>query len=143
MFDLPPALLAWFLYVLGAGFLVFNSYLVYQFLRNRRWQKQALVPGAPPRPPLYTLFLWVGAILAIVIFYKIAVLRLHPKFVFGKTMMLVYYVSAMPLGLRIRRGLYEDGIWTDGGFIPYGDIGGLTWREGAHPTLVILYRWRS
>ena len=85
----------------------------------------------------------VGAVLAIVIFYKLAVLRLPPTAVFGETMMLVYYVYAMPLGLKIRRGLYADGIWTDGGYIPYGNIGGLTWREGANPTLVILYRWRS
>ena len=33
--------------------------------------------------------------------------------------MLVYYVYAMPLGQKIRRGFYEDGIWSDGGFIPY------------------------
>jgi len=58
-------------------------------------------------------------------------------------MMLVYYVYAMPLSLKIRRGLYADGIWTDGGYIPYANIGGLTWREGEHPTLVVLYRWRS
>jgi hypothetical protein len=58
-------------------------------------------------------------------------------------MMLVYYVYAMPLALKIRRGLYADGIWTDGGFIGYGNIGGLTWREGEQPTLVVLYRWRS
>jgi hypothetical protein len=71
------------------------------------------------------------------------VLRLHPKYVFGETMMLVYYVYALPLGLKIGRGFYEDGIWTEGGYIPYNNIGGLTWREGAQPTLVLLYRWRS
>jgi hypothetical protein len=141
--ELDPGLLTALLYVLGAGFLVFNGYLFLQYLRNRRLQRTALVTGPPPRPPLYPLFLWVGAVLAIVIFYKIAVLRLHPRFVFGETMMLVYYVYAMPLGLKTRRGLYEDGIWTDGGFVRYGNIGGLTWREGAQPTLVILYRWRS
>jgi hypothetical protein len=131
------------LYALGVGFLVFNLYLFFQYFRNRRLQRSALVTWPPPRPPLYRLFLWVGAVLAIVIFYKIAVLRLHPQFVFGETMMLVYYVYAMPLSLKIRRGLYEDGIWTDGGFIPYQNIGGLTWREGDLPTLVILYRWRN
>src|SRR3954464_2968808 len=141
--EFSPALLASFLYVLGAGFLVFNLYLVYQFLRNRRLQKQALVTWAPPRPPLYRLFLWVGAVLAIVVFYKLAVLRLHPKFVFGETMMLIYYVYAMPLGQKTRRGLYEGGIWSDSGFISYQKIGGLTWREADSPTLVILYRWRT
>ena len=141
--DLSPGLLASFLYVVGAGFLVFNLYLFYQYLRNRRLQRQALVTWAPARPPLYRLFTWVGAVLAIVVFYKVTVLKLHPKFVFGETMMLVYYIYAMPLAQKIRRGFYEDGIWADGGFIPYIKIGGLTWREGESPTLVILYRWRS
>ena len=137
------AFLARLLYVLGAGFLVFNLYLFFQYFRNRRLQRTALVTWPAPRPPLYRLFLWVGAVLAIVIFYKLTKLRLPPQNVFGETMMLVYYVYAMPLGLKIRRGLYAEGIWTDGGYIPYGNIGGLTWREGANPTLVVLYRWRS
>jgi hypothetical protein len=143
MGELSPQLLTTLLFVLGCGFLVFNLYLFFQFWRNRRLQPSALVTWPPPRPPLYRLFLWVGAVLAIVIFYKLAVLRLHPKYVFGETMMLVYYVYAMPLGLQIRRGLYADGIWTDAGYIAYTNVGGLTWREGANPTLVILYRWRS
>jgi hypothetical protein len=143
MIEVNPALLTSLLYLIGAGFLVLNLSLFFQYARNRRLQRFALVTWAPPRPPLYRLFLWVGAILAIVVFYKLAKLKLHPKFVFGETMMLVYYVYAMPLGLKIRRGLYEDGIWTDGGYIPYANIGGLTWREAEQTTLVVLYRWRS
>jgi hypothetical protein len=141
--ELPPELLESFLYVLGTGFLAFNLYLFFQYFRNRRLQAQGLVTWAPPRPPLYGLFMWVGAILAIVVFYKITILKVPPEHVFGESMMLVYYVYAMPLGMKIRRGFYEDGIWADGGFIPYIKIGGLTWREGETPTLVILYRWRS
>src|SRR4029453_17109305 len=135
MIELSPALLTTLLYVLGAGFLVFNLYLFFQYFRYRRLQRAALVTWPPPRPPLYGLFLWVGAVLAIVIFYKLTKLRLPPKEVLGETMMLVYYVYAMPLGQKIRRGLYEDGIWTDGGYIPYVNIGGLTGREGERPAL--------
>ena len=143
MIGPSPTLLTTLLYVIGAGFLIFNLYLFFQYFRNRRMQRAALLTWPPPRPPLYRLFLWVGAVLAIVVYYKLAVLRLHPRFVFGETMMLVYYVYAMPLSLKIRRGMYEDGIWSDSGFIPYQKIGGLTWREGEAPTLVILYRWRT
>jgi hypothetical protein len=143
MIELDPRLLTTFLYVLGAGFLVFNLYLFFQYFRNRALQASALLTWPGPRPPLYRLFLWVGAVLAIVIFYKLAVLKLHPQFVFGETMMLVYYVYAMPLGLKIRRGFYADGIWTESGFMPYSAIGGLTWREGPPVRLVLLYRWRS
>jgi hypothetical protein len=89
------------------------------------------------------MFLWVGALLGVLIVYKLLVLRLHPKYVFGETTMLVYYVYALPLSLKIGRGLYEDGIWTDSAFIPYAGIGGLTWRETDRLTLVVLHRWRS
>ena len=40
--------------------------------------------------------------------------------------MLVYYGYAMPLSLKIGRGFYEDGIWSDAGFVPYSNIGGLS-----------------
>ena len=103
MIELSQDPLTTFLYVIGAGFLGFNLYLFYQFFRNRRLQSQALVTWAPSRPPLYRLFTWVGAVLAIVVFYKVTVLKLHPKFVFGETMMLVYYIYAMPLAQKMTR----------------------------------------
>ncbi len=141
--ELSPGLLASFLYLIGVGFLLINLRLFFQYYRYTRLRRSAILTWAGPRPPLYRLFLWVGAVLAILIFYKLAVLRLHPRDVFGETMMLVYYVYALPLAQKTGRGLYEDGIWTEGGFIPYANIGGLTWREGNQPTLVVLYRWRS
>jgi hypothetical protein len=77
------------------------------------------------------------------IVYKLTFLRQHPIKVFGESMMLVYYAYALPLSLRIGRGFYQDGIWADGGFIPYSRIGGLTWREGEQITLVLIYRMRA
>ena len=98
----------------------------------------------PPRPPFYRLFLWVGAVLAIVIFYKLTKLRLPPQDVFGETMMLVYFGYLVPASLKIGRGFYEDGIWADGGFVPYASIGGISWREEEHHlTLVLLDRFRD
>ena len=81
----------------------------------------------------------------------------HPKYIelkakrtrFGwwltLAMMLVYYGYAVPLSLKIGRGFYQDGIWADGGFIPYARIGGLAWREGltGQATLVVIYRGRA
>jgi hypothetical protein len=94
-------------------------------------------------PPFYRLFLVVGAVLAVLIICKLAVLKVHPKDVFGESMMLVYYSYAQPLSLRIGRGFYEDGIWADGGYIPYSRIGGMSWREGAEVKLVLIYRMRA
>ena len=44
----------------------------------------------------------------------------------------------LPLSTRIARGLYADGIWTDTGFMPYEQIGGISWRDGEPPV-----RWSS
>jgi len=131
------------LYVVGAGFLIINVDILAQYLRYRRIRHAALVVWPGPRPPFYRFFLWVGAFLGVLIVYKLAVLRLHPRYVFGETMMLIYYVYALPSSVRIGRGLYADGIWTDSGFAPYARIGGLTWRDGDPMTLVVLFRSRS
>jgi hypothetical protein len=58
--------------------------------------------------------------------------------------MLVYYCYALPLSLRIGRGFYEDGIWADNAFIPYQEIGGISWREDEHQvSLVVISRLRN
>jgi hypothetical protein len=85
----------------------------------------------------------LGAVLAVLIVYKLTVLKQHPIQVFGESMMLVYYAYALPLSLKIGRGFYQDGIWAEGGFIPYSRIGGLSWREGEQITLVMIYRMRA
>ena len=54
--------------------------------------------------------------------------------------MFLYYAYAIPLSLRIARGFYDEGIWVDSGFVPYSQIGGLTWREGDDVTLVVIDR---
>jgi hypothetical protein len=131
------------LFVLGVGFLLANLRLLYQFIRFVRLKSSALLIWPGRRPPFYPLLLGLAAILSILIFYKLAVLRLHPTRVFGESMMLVYYGYAMPLSLRIGRGFYEDGIWSDAGFVKYSSIGGLAWREGEPVTLVLIDRMRA
>ena len=103
------------LFVLGVGFLVANLRLFLQFIRFLRLRSSALLIWPGRRPPFYGLLLGLGAVLSVLIVYKLAVLRLHPAEVFGETMMLVYYVYALPLSLKIGRGFYEDGIWAEAG----------------------------
>ena len=135
------------LFVLGLGFLAANLRLLYHFVRFLTMRSQALLIWPGRRPPFYPLLLGLGAILSILIIYKLAVLQQHPKQVFGESMMLVYYGYGIPLSLKIGRGFYEDGIWAEGGFIPYSRIGGLAWRENDRPggqvTLVLIYRMRA
>ena len=131
------------LFLVGLLFVVINAQLAVQYIFYRRRRAGALLTWDPPRPPLYRLFLLVGAILGVVIIYKLAVLHMRPSMVFGETMLLVYYVYTLPLSLKIQRGFYQDGIWTDAAFVPYANIGGLTWREGERITLVLMQRWRN
>ncbi len=131
------------LFLLGVGFLLANLRLLYQFVRFIRLKSSAILIWPGRRPPFYGLLLGLGAVLSLLIVYKLAVLRLHPTRVFGEAMMLVYYNYAMPLSLKIGRGFYEDGIWSDAGYVPYSTIGGLAWREGEQLTLVLIDRMRQ
>jgi len=141
--PLAVAVLPKLLLVLGAGFFVADVRLFLQFLRFQRLRSSALLIWPGRKPPFYRLLLVLGAVLSLVIIYKLAFLHMHLRDVFGETMMLVYYAYAVPLSLRIGRGFYEEGIWDDAGFIPYSRIGGLTWREGEQLTLVLIYRMRA
>ena len=131
------------LYLFGFGFLVANVRLLLQFIRFLRIRSSAILTWPGRRPPFYGLLLVLGAVLALLIVYKLTVLRQQPMQVFGEAMMLLYYVYLLPLSLRIGRGFYADGIWADGGFMPYSHIGGLTWREDDQVTLVLMHRMRQ
>jgi hypothetical protein len=132
-----------FLLLLGVGFLIANLRLLMQFGTFLKLRSSALLTWPGRKPPFYGLLLGIGAILGVLVFYKLAILRQHPREVFGESMMLLYYGYAFPLSLKIGRGFYQDGIWADGGFMPYSSIGGLTWREGEQVTLVLMHRMRA
>ena len=132
------------LFVLGVGFLVANLRLLVQFIRFFRLRSSAVLTWPGRKPPHYLLLLGLGATLSVLIAYKLAVLRWHPQDVFAECMMLLYFGYLVPASLKIGRGFYEDGIWADGGFVPYSSIGGISWREGEHHlTLVLLDRFRD
>ena len=132
------------LFFFGVGFLIANLRLLYQFIRFFRLRSQAVLTWPGRKPPNYLLLLGLGATLSVLIAYKLAVLRWHPEAVFPECMMLLYFGYLVPASPKIGRGFYEDGIWADGGFVPYASIGGITWREGEHHlTLVLLDRFRD
>ena len=132
------------LFFFGVGFLIANLRLLYQFIRFFRLRSSAVLTWPGRRPPHYLLLLALGAILSVLIAYKLAVLRWRPEAVFPECMMLLYFGYLVPASLKIGRGFYEDGIWADGGFVPYANIGGISWREEEHHlTLVLLDRFRD
>lgn len=131
------------LFILGVGFAAANLRLLYHFIRFLKMRSTALLTWPGRRPPFYGLLLVLGAVLSVLIVYKLHVLGRHPQQVFGEAMMLLYYAWILPMSLRIGRGFYEDGIWAESGFVPYSHIGGLSWREEKLPTLVMSYRMRA
>ena len=128
------------LLLLGVGFLVANARLLIEYFRFLKRRSTALLTWPSPKPPYYTFLLTLGAALAIVVVAKILV---HER-VFGETMMFLYYAYFFPMSLTIGRGFYEDGIWAETTFIPYHEVGGISWREGEHQvTLVVISRLRN
>jgi hypothetical protein len=127
--------------VLGAGFLVANVRLILDYLRFVRRRRGAVLSWPSPVPPYYGTKLAIGVAIGFLLFYKLVVLH---RQVFGESMMFLYYAYLVPLSLRIRRGFYEDGIWADSSFIPYNEVGGLSWREGRDTvSLVVISRLRN
>ena len=129
------------LLLLGIGFLVANARLVLEYVRFLRRRHAALLTWPSPKPPYYGMALAIGVMLGFLVVYKLIVLRQYP---FGEIMMFVYYAYLNPLSRRIGRGFYEDGIWADSSFIPYHEVGGISWREGDHHvTLIVISRLRN
>jgi hypothetical protein len=129
------------LLLLGLGFLIANARLVLQYLEFRRRRRQAILIWSSPKPPYYGMGLAVGVVLGLLVFFKIVISRQQA---FGETMMFVYYAYLLPLSRRIRRGFYADGIWADSDFIPYNEVGGISWREGEHAvSLIVISRLRN
>ena len=104
--------------------------------RRRSWC------GRRRKPPYLRPEPGIGVMLGLLLLVKAcsSCRRAVAGSVFGELMMFVYFGYLLPLSTRITRGLYADGIWTDTGFMPYAEIGGISWREGDAPTLVVISR---
>jgi hypothetical protein len=126
--ELAPALRQALL-ALGLLFVIVDLKVGSQILQWWRKRPGAIVTWPGPKPPFYAVNLMIGVMLGILLFVTTVVVPRPAASVFGVAMMFLYYGYLLPLSTRIRRGLYQDGIWTDSGFMRYTDIGGLTWKE--------------
>jgi hypothetical protein len=138
--NIQPAVTA-VLLLFGVGFLLADARLLFEYLRFRKRRRNALLIWQSPAPPYYTMALAIGVVLGFLVLYKVVVLH---RQVFGEGMMFLYYAYLLPLNRNIGRGFYEDGIWADTIFIPYNEVGGVSWREGEHQvTLIIISRLKN
>ena len=131
------------LLLLGVGFLVANLRILRDLAWHVRRRRSALLVWPSRRPPFFPVIVLIGAALGVLLITNLAIGRLQIGPLFGETMMFAYYAGALPLSRAVRRGFYTEGIWTDTRFLPYRAIGGLTWREGAEVTLILIARARG
>jgi hypothetical protein len=126
------------LIALGVLFIIVDLKVGSEILKWWRIRGNAVLVWPPPKPPFFGINMTIGVLLGILLFVTAYRLKDPASSLFGLAMMFIYYGYLLPLSTRIRRGLYQDGIWTDTGFIPYGYIGGLTWK--GENTLVLASR---
>jgi hypothetical protein len=128
---------------LGVGFLVANVRLAIEALSFFRRRSSAVLIWRGSKPRYYGLQLALGVVLGLLLFYDMIVLHRPAAQLFGVGMMFLYYGYLMPLSVRIGRGFYADGIWSENGFVPYWKIGAVSWREGEEIALVIVSRLKK
>jgi hypothetical protein len=57
--------------------------------------------------------------------------------VLALVLMAAYFLGMVPLSLRIRLGLYRDGVWADRGFLRWADVGRLAFQDEPEIVLVL------
>ncbi len=136
-------LLRYALLGLGLLFVIVNTRVASELIQWIRRRPKAILVWPPRKPPYYAMSLAIGVALGILLFVTVFVVPRPAASVFGVAMMFAYYGYLLPLSTRIGRGLYEDGIWTDSGFMRYVEIGGLTWKTAEAQTLILASRTKS
>jgi hypothetical protein len=140
----PQVLLRQILFLFGVGFLAANVKVVSDLVRFQIRKRTALLTWEAAKPPYYGFSLALGVTLGMLLAFKALIQQRPPNQLFGEAMMFVYYGYAMPLSTRIARGFYQDGIWSDTGFMRWGHISAVSWREeGVAPTLVLVSHFRN
>jgi len=131
------------LFFFGVGFFVANVKVIVVLLRFRVRKASALLIWTGPKPRYYGFTLALGAILGALVAFKIFVLGREPSQLLGEIMMFVYYGYAFPLSTRIARGFYRDGVWSDSGFMRWGQISAVSWKESGVVTLMLISHFRG
>jgi hypothetical protein len=136
-------LLRYALLGLGLLFVIVNTRVASELIQWIRRRPKAILVWPSRKPPYYAMSLAIGVALGILLFVTVFVVPRPAAAVFGVALLFAYYGYLLPLSTRLGRGLYEDGIWTDSGFMHYVEIGGLTWKTAEAQTLILASRTRT
>lgn len=138
----PAELLTTLLFLFGVGFLIANLKVVVDLVRFRVRKASAVLVWNAPKPRYYRMTLLIAVILGLLLAAKL-VQRRPPHELFGEAMMLLYYGYSFPRSTRIARGFYQDGVWSDTGFMRWAQISAVAWKEEPGVTLVLISRVKS
>jgi hypothetical protein len=109
------------------------------YARFRRVRPTALLTWPARRPPHFGMLVGLGVLAA-----WIAVLNGYMRrpfsHVLSQVVMSLYFILMVPLMARIRVGFYRDGVFAEGGFLPWSEIGRWAFRETPEIVLVLLSR---
>ena len=143
------ALIPWFawlaprlLLLFGVGFLVANLKVARELIVYHRRKRSALLVWPRPKPRYYAMSLLIGVILGLLLAAEILLKR--PVYsLFGEAMMFIYYVCLFPPATRIARGFYQEGVWSDTGFMHWSQISAVSWRDEGSVTLMLISHAKS
>src|SRR5688500_4824045 len=136
-------LLARVLFLFGIGFLAANVKVISDLVRFWQRRSSAVLIWQNPKPRYYGFTLALGVMLGVLVAFKLFYQRRPPNQLFGELMMFVYYGYALPLSSRIARGFYRDGVWSDTGFMSWGQISAVSWKEEGSVTLILISHFRN
>ena len=129
------------LLVLGLGFLAANLKIAADLVAYSRRKRSALLLWRNPRPRYYRFHILLAITLALLVAAKLV--RKQPDQAFGAALLFLYYGCVFPLSTRISRGFYDEGIWSDSGFMRWGQISAVAWKEEGRITLILISHFRS
>src|SRR3954469_16138128 len=135
---MSPELLQQLLFLFGIGFFAANVKVGTDLLRYQRRRRTALLIWQNPKPRYYHFSVALGFVLIFLFGFKLFLQHRRLETLSGEAMMAVYYLLAVPLSTKIARGFYQDGVWSDTGFMPWSQISAVTWKEEGGTTLLVL-----
>jgi hypothetical protein len=126
----------------GVYFAIQGARLLIRRLRFRRTCARELLTWPPRKLPLRNLYRGLGVISAALAVYNgLSRDRIH--LVPGQAVMAVYFLGLVPILTRLRPGFYENGVWTESGFLGYDRIGRFTFLEQPEIVLLLLPRGKK
>ena len=127
--------------VLAVYFTVLVVRMLSILLLFRRMKDTAVLTWTTPRPWIQSPHFAVSlGLLAAGLSVLLATLGRPFHHVYSQGVMALYFLLLAPVAGRIPLGVYRDGVWADGGFLPWAKVARLAFRETPEIVLVLLRR---